>query len=216
MRLLLNLLAASLLLTSVSAFADAGRVQSIDGVVFINRIGVKPIIAAKGVSIESGDEIETGSGSAMVMKMTDGQEIFLKEKTRFRIEQFKYDVDKPMESKSVMNLVKGGLRSVSGLIGHLGDPDAYKMVTAKATIGIRGTEYSAVLCEQDCESGKDGLNVYVVDGKIILVNDAGVFSLSAGEGALVGDIRSKMTPLSPSEVQRITVPKAISGRDCGV
>lgn len=210
MRLFLNLLAASLILTAVPAFADAGHVQSIDGVVFINRAGVNPIIAAKGVLIKSGDEIETGSGSAIVMKMVDGQEIFLKEKTRFRIEDFKYDVERPIESKSVMNLIRGGLRSVTGLIGKLGNKDAYQMKTATAIIGIRGTEYSAVLCEQDCAVGKDGLNVYVFDGKIILVNEAGAFTLAAGEGALISDIRSKMEPLLPSDVQKIVIPKSMS------
>jgi len=88
------------------------------------------------------------------------------------------------------------------------------MRTKTATIGIRGTEYSAVLCEQDCPNGQDGLNVYVIDGKIILRNEAGVFDLSAGQGALISDVQSKLVPLSPGEVQRIIVPKSIN-QNCG-
>lgn len=217
MRLLLNLCAASLFLgTAATAHAEAGRIQATDGVVFISRAGVNPIIAAKGSAVASGDELETGAGASVIMKMADGQEIYLKEKTRFKIDYFKYEASQPQESKSVMNLIRGGLRSVSGLIGHMGDPAAYKMVTPKGTIGIRGTEYSAVLCDHDCANGKDGLNVYVVDGKIVLVNDAGLFSLAAGEGALIGDVRAKMITLDPAEVQHIVVPKSMrGGSDCG-
>lgn len=214
MCLFLKLLATSLLLVSSSAFAEAGYIKSVDGVVFVNRPSVNPIIAAKNVKVESGDEIETGADSSILIKMADGQDIYLQSRTRFKIEDFKYDIDKPIESKSVMSLIRGGLRSVTGLIGKLGNQDAYQMKAAAATIGIRGTEYSAVLCDQDCAVGKDGLNVYVIDGRIILRNEAGEFDLSAGEGALISDIRSKMTPLAPSEVQRVIVPRTMS-QNCG-
>jgi len=196
------------------AFAEAGHIKAVDGVVFINRAGANPIIAVKGVKIESGDEFETGADSRVLLKMADGQDIYLQSRTRFKVESFKYNTEKPIESVSVMNLIRGGLRSVTGLIGKLGNKDAYQMRTKTATIGIRGTEYSAVLCEQDCPNGQDGLNVYVIDGKIILRNEAGVFDLSAGQGALISDVQSKLVPLSPGEVQRIIVPKSIN-QNCG-
>ncbi len=53
-------------------------------------------------------------------------------------------------SRAFFRLVKGGFRSVSGLIGKLNRED-YRVSTPVATIGIRGTVYSARLCEGACE-----------------------------------------------------------------
>lgn len=53
-------------------------------------------------------------------------------------------------SRAFFRLVKGGFRSVSGVIGKLNRED-YRVSTPVATIGIRGTVYSARLCEGPCE-----------------------------------------------------------------
>lgn len=52
-------------------------------------------------------------------------------------------------SKAFFRLIKGGFRSVSGLIGKISTED-YRVSTPVATIGIRGTKYSASLCEGAC------------------------------------------------------------------
>lgn len=52
-------------------------------------------------------------------------------------------------SRAFFRLVKGGFRSVSGLIGKISTED-YRVSTPVATIGIRGTKYSASLCEGAC------------------------------------------------------------------
>jgi len=52
-------------------------------------------------------------------------------------------------SRAFFRLVKGGFRSVSGLIGKVNQDD-YRVSTPVATIGIRGTRYSARLCQGDC------------------------------------------------------------------
>lgn len=53
-------------------------------------------------------------------------------------------------SRAFFRLLKGGFRSVSGLIGKINHDD-YRVVTPVATIGIRGTVYSARLCQGFCE-----------------------------------------------------------------
>ena len=52
-------------------------------------------------------------------------------------------------SRAFFRLVKGGFRSVSGLIGKISRDD-YRVETPVATIGIRGTAYSADLCTGAC------------------------------------------------------------------
>ncbi len=56
-------------------------------------------------------------------------------------------------SRAFMSLLKGGFRSVSGLIGKL-NHDEYRITTPVATIGIRGTRYSARVCDAKDRDGK--------------------------------------------------------------
>lgn len=79
----------------------------------------------------------------------------------------------------VMNLLRGGLRAVTGLISK-GSPDAARLRTATATIGIRGTDFDARLCAKDCgaESGKvvEKANANVVQASAKLVGAQGEIS----------------------------------------
>ncbi len=52
-------------------------------------------------------------------------------------------------NSALFSLLKGGLRTFTGLIGKL-SPQRYQMRTAVATIGIRGTGYD-LLCTGPCE-----------------------------------------------------------------
>lgn len=69
-------------------------------------------------------------------------------------------------SRAFFRLVKGGFRSVSGLIGKLNRED-YRVSTPVATIGIRGTSYSARICEGDCEDREQIVDDLAAAGKVI-------------------------------------------------
>lgn len=53
-------------------------------------------------------------------------------------------------TRAFYRLVKGGFRSVSGLIGKVNRED-FRVSTPVATIGIRGTEWGARICQGGCE-----------------------------------------------------------------
>ncbi|MGH8446844.1 MAG: hypothetical protein ACREVL_16350, partial [Solimonas sp.] len=53
--------------------------------------------------------------------------------------------------RAFLRLLKGGFRTVSGLIGKA-NPDEYRVTTPVATIGIRGTDYYAYICDLACAS----------------------------------------------------------------
>lgn len=61
-------------------------------------------------------------------------------------------------SRAWMTLLKGGFRTVSGLIGKV-NRDAYRITTPVATIGVRGTRYSARLCQGECPDRDDLLQL---------------------------------------------------------
>lgn len=113
-------------------------------------------------------------------------------------------------SRAFFRLVKGGFRSVSGLIGKV-NQDNYRVSTPVATIGIRGTRYSARLCQGDCadwgeivsklrsagRAAKPGQTVLVTtveEGKIAIETKSAKEVQSPGSGALLvdasGDISS--------------------------
>lgn len=88
-------------------------------------------------------------------------------------------------SRAFFRLLKGGFRAVSGLIGKV-DRNEYRISTPVATIGIRGTDYLLILCDEKCRldpvvdenvpetSNVDGsLIVGVVTGGVAVLNEQG-------------------------------------------
>ncbi len=89
------------------------------------------------------------------------------------------------QSRSFYVLLKGGFRSITGAIGKE-DKAAYRVRTPVATIGIRGTDYTAVFCSSDCTGGKrDGLYVSVAEGGVFMKNKAGMLELNPGDFGFV-------------------------------
>lgn len=175
-----NVLAALLiwLIPAVGFAAPAGTVLVAVGDISALRAGTT-LRLEKGAEVMSGDTIITGAASNVQLRMTDGSIMALRPETRFMIEDYRFQQNSAaatQEERSVFNLLKGGLRTITGLIGKR-SRDNYEMKTATATVGIRGTHYNLVLCQQDCRNkdntpARDGLYGNVLDGSIALKNQA--------------------------------------------
>jgi FecR protein len=132
-------------------------------------------------AVEEGDVLITEKRTYARLKMRDNSEITLRPNTHFKVEQFAFDKDRPGEDRSFYNLTKGGMRTITGLIGKRGDADSYRMTTPTAVAGVRGTGYGATFCQQDCGSLPDGLYVEVFEGMIIVYNKAGSQIYTVGQ-----------------------------------
>lgn len=55
----------------------------------------------------------------------------------------------------MVRLIKGGLRAITGAIGKA-KPEAVRINTATATVGIRGTSFDARICDSDCAREERG------------------------------------------------------------
>lgn len=144
--------------------------------------------------VYEGDTLETEAGSRAHVRFRDGGLVSLRPKTRFKIEKYAYEGSENGKEQAFFQLLKGGLRTISGAIGHR-NRDRYRMGAAMATIGIRGTHYGLVLCEggacasQDAGGLADGLYGGVVEGAIAVRTGAGeavygtdqFFHLGAGQ-----------------------------------
>lgn len=82
------------------------------------------------------------------MKFDDGGQVTLRPSTRVKIDSFSFEKEEPKKDGFVMSLLKGGFRAITGLIGKRANRNAYRVSTSTATIGIRGTTYSAVEVRQ--------------------------------------------------------------------
>lgn len=130
-------------------------------------------------SIYRGDTINTGERSLTQIRLKDGALLSLRPLTELRLAEYRYNGQEDGSEKSIIELIKGGFRTITGAIGHKNKQN-YQVRTTIATIGIRGTHYSLVLCQQascsDDETGavEDGLYGGVADGSIVIENQTGI------------------------------------------
>lgn len=218
------LLGAGLLAPFAAAEAAAGQVLFALGRVEIQRAG-QSVAAARGAAVEVGDVISTGPTGMAQLRMQDGALLSLRYGSTLQVED--YRMPEPSRSvppvpatapvagspapaaaggRSVLRLLRGAFRTVTGLIGR-GGGDAYSVVTPVATIGIRGTDYSAAYCSSDCGATPDGLYLGVSSGGIEVRNDMGALVLGDDQYAYVKD---NATPpareLAPPEVLDTPTP----------
>src|SRR2546427_301743 len=163
------------------ASAQAGRFLLAVGDVAVAR-GQAEIRAATGTPVQSGDTIRVGPASNAQIRMTDDSIVGLRPGTVFRIDAYEYSGQ--AEPRSIFSLLKGGFRAVTGAIGRLHNRERYAVRTPTATIGIRGTHYTVVHCDNDCggaDRGSIANGTYggVTDGRIEVVNQTGEHEFAA-------------------------------------
>ncbi|MDP2400250.1 MAG: FecR domain-containing protein [Burkholderiales bacterium] len=117
----------------------------VKGTSMVERAGAAPRILGSGEQLDQRDTISVARDSWAILEFSDQTRITLRPNTVFRIDAWRAGTPE----SALMGLVRGGLRVVTGFISKR-DTRAMQVVTSVATIGIRGTEFDARLCEQDC------------------------------------------------------------------
>jgi hypothetical protein len=140
----------ALLATAVGAQAaeTIGRVLVAVGEVSAVR-GGREIRLQTTSSIEAGDRVRTGASSNAQIRLTDESIVALRPETEFVFTEYRYAGKDDGSERAFFRLLKGGLRTITGFVGRRNHQN-YGIETATATIGIRGTHYVLMLCEQNC------------------------------------------------------------------
>ena len=145
------------------------------GLVANSTDGTKRTLKA-GSAIFEGDTLVTKDNAYAILIFKDKSRVSLQSNTVFRVDEMTFDEKKSEDSKALFSLLRGGLRTITGLIGKL-TPQRYSMRTSVATIGIRGTGYD-LMCTGSCVVDEqysatpvklaegDGLHAYVWEGSI--------------------------------------------------
>lgn len=132
------------LLAAAAAWAGevAGTVINLSGPLLAKKPdGTVKVLSLKS-SVEQGDTLVSEKDTYARIKFIDNSEITLRPNTQFKIENFTFEEGKPEKDSAVFNLVKGGLRAVTGTLGKR-NHEKFGLNTPTATIGIRGTIFIA-------------------------------------------------------------------------
>lgn len=91
------------------------------------------------------DTIETTENSTGEVVFSDNSIVALRSDTQLRIDDYQFGKNvEPSKVKYIATLVKGGFRTLTGLIPKENSKN-YQVNTPVATIGVRGTEYAVSL-----------------------------------------------------------------------
>ena len=220
-RALGTLLFAALLMTGNAAWAAqvAGVVARLSGPLMAKKADGSVKVLALRSEIESGDTLVSEKNTYAQIKFIDNSEITLRPGTTFKVDNFSFDEGKPEGDNASYSLVKGGLRSITGLMGKR-NKEKFSLKTPNATIGIRGTTFVAHYVPPappgsgNAPAGKSpvgsapgmppvlapGLHLSVTDGAIIVTNSGGSLGFQAGQFGYVPNLNQPplLVPNNPN------------------
>lgn len=171
-------LSLGLLLVSSSALAEptpAATTLFTQGTVTAQSTAMGERALQKSDPVYESDRINTHTDGRAQLRFSDGGLVSLMPDTLFTVEEYFYEGED--DGALVFGLLKGGLRTITGALGKTRH-EQYELKTPVATLGIRGTEYIAVL------EPPNTLRVHVGRGKVVLTNDQGELEVPMGRSAI--------------------------------
>jgi hypothetical protein len=212
---------AALLLWNGAAVAAAaqvaGVVVQVSGAMSARSAAgvVKPLKAQS--EVESGDTLVTTAGAWAMVRFIDNSELTMKPGTTLVIDKFSFDGARPEADSAAFTLVKGGLRSLTGILGKR-NKEKFAVKTPSATIGIRGTtfflEYLTGKGDVDPSTGLDpGLHVHVSSGGISIVNRSGAYQYDPGQFGFIRDDKTKPVKMFANPGMRFAPPASFGEAD---
>ncbi|MBE7369447.1 FecR family protein [Ramlibacter pallidus] len=123
---------------------SAGEVEFSRGVGFAQTPGQTPRTLGRGLPLREGDRLTTSEGASAIIRLNDGTRMTVRPNSELVLQQYQFRENAP-DNSFLMQLVRGGFRAVTGVISK-NSPNAARVQTSTATIGIRGTDFDARLC----------------------------------------------------------------------
>jgi len=177
--------------------AGAGQVQNLSGTLSVQRADGTVRILSQKSEVNPGEVLTTQRDSYAQINFSDGSSMTMRPNTQMKIEAYQFVDSRPQEDNAFFRLIKGGLRTVTGLVGKRGNQDSYRIGTATATIGIRGSSGETLDCTQGCDGVVEGGDkvqpgVYhtTYTGSYIMQNESGSQIIGEGQFGFVKDATS--------------------------
>jgi len=171
--------------------AGAGQIQHLSGTLSVQRADGSVRILSQKSEVNPGEVLTTQRDSYAQINFSDGSSMTMRPNTQMKLESYQFIQDKPQEDSAFFRLIKGGLRTVTGLVGKRGNQDAYRIGTTTATIGIRGSAGETLDCTQGCDGVVPGGDkaekaVYhnTLTGSYIMTSQDGTVVIGEGQFAM--------------------------------
>lgn len=164
---------------------SAGSVTFTTGDTNIIRADKSVVKAAKNDVVNSGDTIETKTGR-LQLSFIDGGKVSLQPNTIYKINKYEFSGKEDGSEYAFTELLKGGMRTISGLIGHK-NRERYQLKTAVATIGIRGTEFTV-------NFNNNQLLMTTNHGSVDVCNTGGCLNAVTGQSISVSGVGAAPKP----------------------
>jgi len=119
-------------LTSLQA--SIGEVTALHGHATLTR-GTQTLPVRTGTKLETHDQIQTDKASKLQMRFNDNTVISLGAKSKFQVDDYLFTKN---DVRAKFTVKRGFFKSITGKIGKIA-PSHFKVKTANATIGVRGT-----------------------------------------------------------------------------
>ena len=129
---------AALAFAAVSYANDVGQIKNMRGTVHVERDGQK-LAAAPGMSVRQSDVLVTGADGTVGVTFLDNSLLSLGPRSTLAIDRFSFD-STTHDGQFDTSLKRGTLAVVSGRIVQR-SPEAMRVRTPSAIMGVRGTEF---------------------------------------------------------------------------
>jgi hypothetical protein len=160
----------------------AAKINLVDGQVRIVGPDKVSHSGKVGDQLYEGDAIVTGDGAEIHLDMADGGFIAVRPNSQVRIA--KYQANGDSGDVSVIGLLKGSLRSITGWIGKT-YPRNYSVITPSATIGVRGTDHEPAYIPEGTQGTDAGTYDTVHAGQTSMATSHGTIDVLPGKAGFV-------------------------------
>jgi len=143
--------------------------------------------ATVGAAMRRGDILITGEDGELHVRLSDDSVLALRAQTRIELTAYRHR--QRDDDTSVVTLAHGALRAISGWIGRR-TPDAVRIETPTAVIGIRGTDHEAVVLLPGSPLGDAGTYDKVNHGATYLETPYGRVDLTPGQAGHAAPART--------------------------
>lgn len=211
-------LVCSVLIASAAAETPAAKpeaafatVNVVQGEAYLFR-GEKLVSLGRGSKLAEKDVLFTAKNAEVLVRFNDGAALAVRPNTRTSLLNLKPPAGETPGQRS-MELVRGGLRYITGLLGKRKTQVDFR--TATATIGIRGTDLELEVAPPDDITAKsDGEPVQ--DGTLVRVN-TGEVSIEAVDGSALsvksGEIAVASEPGLSAKGEKIPGARLVKDKD---
>ncbi|MDH3318227.1 MAG: FecR domain-containing protein [Betaproteobacteria bacterium] len=174
------LLVGALLATSAQAQdiapRIAGTIELTDGDVLLEGKDRKTRLPVNSENVFEGDTVTTFPNGEIHLQMADGASLIVRENSKITIAE--YVADGGEGDRSLIELAKGALRSITGWIGQYNRSN-YKIRTPLVTIGVRGTDHEPSHLLDGDPRGEPGSYDKVNEGRAFMQGPDGVVEVPA-------------------------------------